>query len=128
MGSRKHRRDACEIITFAQEQGLFAQNMNWTPQKSLHARLSMDILTKGEQSAFVRTKPGVFSPRSARLILKYEELKRATSHMEKGQDHRRPASLLLYLQAGSERGPSALLSILFPLDGHGMHQLRQRLT
>jgi predicted NUDIX family phosphoesterase len=60
---RKHKRPlrAAEIVSYAQEQGLFSGEMHSrTPQKSVQARLSLDILNKGEQSAFVRTGRGMF--------------------------------------------------------------------
>jgi hypothetical protein len=63
---RKHRRPlrAPEIVAYAQEQGLFSSEMySRTPQKSLQARLSLDILNKGQQSVFVRTGRGKFYPR-----------------------------------------------------------------
>jgi len=60
---RKHKRPlrACEIVSYAQEQGLFSEEMHSrTPQKSVQARLSLDILNKGDRSAFVRTGRGAF--------------------------------------------------------------------
>jgi predicted NUDIX family phosphoesterase len=60
---RKHRRPlrAPEIVTYAQEQGLFSDEMySRTPQKSMQARVSLDILTKGERSIFIRTARGMF--------------------------------------------------------------------
>jgi predicted NUDIX family phosphoesterase len=60
---RKHRRPlrAPEIVSYAQEQGLFSDEMySRTPQKSMQARVSLDILTKGERSIFVRTARGMF--------------------------------------------------------------------
>jgi predicted NUDIX family phosphoesterase len=60
---RKHKRPlrAPEIVSYAQEQGLFSGEMHSrTPQKSMQARLSLDILNKGEQSVFVRTGRGMF--------------------------------------------------------------------
>src|SRR3982750_1594040 len=60
---QKHRRPlrAREIVTYAQEQGLFSDEMHSrTPQKSLQARLSLDILQKGERSIFIRTARGLF--------------------------------------------------------------------
>ena len=60
---RGHRRPlhVAEIVTFAQADGLFSDEMNSkTPQKSLHARLSLDIVRHGENSIFVRVGPGKF--------------------------------------------------------------------
>ena len=60
---RKHRRplSAAEIITFAQDEGLFSDHMSSeTPQKSLQARVSMDIVRKGPSSRFVRVARGRF--------------------------------------------------------------------
>jgi predicted NUDIX family phosphoesterase len=60
---RKHRRPlhAPDIVSYAQEQGLFSEEMHSrTPQKSMQARLSLDILKKGERSVFVRTGRGAF--------------------------------------------------------------------
>jgi predicted NUDIX family phosphoesterase len=60
---RKHRRPlrAPEIVSYAQEHGLFSDEMHSrTPQKSMQARLSLDILNKGDQSLFVRTGRGAF--------------------------------------------------------------------
>src|SRR5262249_52295151 len=60
---RKYRRPlhAPEIVSYAQEQGLFSREMHSrTPQKSMQARLSLDILNKGDQSRFVRTGRGRF--------------------------------------------------------------------
>jgi predicted NUDIX family phosphoesterase/dephospho-CoA kinase len=60
---RKHGHPlrAREIVSYAHEQGLFTDEMHSrTPQKSMQARLSLDILNKGDQSLFVRTAPGEF--------------------------------------------------------------------
>src|SRR5258706_8798588 len=60
---RAHKRPlrAPEIVSYAQEQGLFSGEMHSrTPQKSMQARLSLDILNRGEQSIFVRTGRGTF--------------------------------------------------------------------
>src|SRR5262249_45937994 len=60
---RKHKRPlrATEIASYAQEQGLFSGKMHSrTPQKSMQARLSLDILNRGEHSIFVRTGRGMF--------------------------------------------------------------------
>jgi len=57
---RKHRRPLArpEIVTYAQEQGLFSDEMySRTPQKSMQARVSLDILTKGERS-ILSEQPG----------------------------------------------------------------------
>jgi predicted NUDIX family phosphoesterase len=52
---------AAQIVTFAQNDGLFSDEMfSKTPQKSLQARLSMDIKRKGENSSFVRVGRGKF--------------------------------------------------------------------
>jgi HB1, ASXL, restriction endonuclease HTH domain len=58
---RKHKRPlrAPQLVSYAQEQGLFSGEMHSrTPQKSMQARLSLDILNKGERSVFVRTSEG----------------------------------------------------------------------
>ena len=50
-----------DIIAQAQETGLFSNEMfSRTPQKSMQARLSMEIVNNGEDSTFVRTGKGVF--------------------------------------------------------------------
>jgi predicted NUDIX family phosphoesterase len=52
---------ARELVSYARQDGYFSEEMHsQTPQKSMQARLSMDILNKGEQSRFVRTGPGQF--------------------------------------------------------------------
>ncbi len=53
---RKQRRPlhALEIVSYAQEQGLFSDEMHSrAPQKSMQARLSLDILNKTDESLFV---------------------------------------------------------------------------
>jgi predicted NUDIX family phosphoesterase/dephospho-CoA kinase len=60
---RKHRRPlkAREIVSFGIDDGLFAdREISKTPQKSMQARLSLDILEKGPDSKFLRTGPGLF--------------------------------------------------------------------
>lgn len=60
---RKHHRPlkAREIVNFGIEDGLFAdREISKTPQKSMQARLSIDILEKGPESKFVRTGRGLF--------------------------------------------------------------------
>jgi predicted NUDIX family phosphoesterase len=60
---RRHRRPlrARQIVTFGLDDGLFAdQDISRTPQKSMQARLSIDILKKGERSRFLRTDRGKF--------------------------------------------------------------------
>jgi predicted NUDIX family phosphoesterase/dephospho-CoA kinase len=54
-----------EIVAQAQDGGLFSDEMySVTPQKSMQARLSMEIVRNGESSRFVRTAKGVFFLRS----------------------------------------------------------------
>jgi len=56
---------AREIVERGIEQGLFGDHvMGRTPEKSMQARLSMDILGKGHQSGFARTSKGRFTLRS----------------------------------------------------------------
>ena len=60
---------AREIVERGIEQGLFGDHvMGRTPEKSMQARLSIDILTRAGFSRFVRTARGRFligtSPRS----------------------------------------------------------------
>jgi predicted NUDIX family phosphoesterase/dephospho-CoA kinase len=60
---RKHGRPlkAREIVSFGIEDGLFAdRELSKTPQKSMQARLSIDILDKGADSKFLRTGRGLF--------------------------------------------------------------------
>ena len=60
---RRHRRPlrAGQIVSFGLDDGLFAdKDLSRTPQKSMQARLSLDILNKGEQSRFLRTDRGKF--------------------------------------------------------------------
>lgn len=60
---RKHQRPmrARELVTYGLEDGLFSdKDLSRTPQKSMQARLSMDILNRGERSRFVRTSRGKF--------------------------------------------------------------------
>jgi predicted NUDIX family phosphoesterase len=60
---RKHGRPlkAPEIVSFGIEDGLFAdRQISRTPQKSMQARLSIDILEKGAESKFLRTGRGLF--------------------------------------------------------------------
>ncbi|WP_416879692.1 HTH domain-containing protein, partial [Litorimonas sp.] len=50
-----------DIIAQAQESGLFSDEMfSRTPQKSMQARLSMEIVRNGDDSTFVRTGKGIF--------------------------------------------------------------------
>jgi len=59
----KHRRPmrVREILELAYEDGFFADNIQGaTPHKTMHARLSTDIVENGEQSNFIRTGRGVF--------------------------------------------------------------------
>lgn len=60
---RRHGRPltARQIVTFGLDDGLFAEkDMSRTPQKSMQARLSMDIVKRGGGSRFLRTGPGKF--------------------------------------------------------------------
>jgi predicted NUDIX family phosphoesterase/dephospho-CoA kinase len=60
---RKHGRPlkAREIVSFGIDDGLFAdREISKTPQKSMQARLSVDILEKGSESKFLRTGRGLF--------------------------------------------------------------------
>jgi len=60
---RKHNRPlkAREIVSFGIDDGLFAdREISKTPQKSMQARLSLDILEKGPESKFLRTGRGLF--------------------------------------------------------------------
>jgi HB1, ASXL, restriction endonuclease HTH domain len=60
---RKHGRPlkAREIVSFGIEDGLFAdRQISKTPQRSMQARLSIDILEKGAESKFLRTGRGSF--------------------------------------------------------------------
>lgn len=64
---RKHARPlkAREIINFGIDDGLFADaEISKTPQKSMQARLSIDILEKGVDSKFLRVGRGLFYLRS----------------------------------------------------------------
>jgi predicted NUDIX family phosphoesterase len=57
---------AREIVDRGIEQGLFGDHvMGETPQKSMQARLSMDILNRAGTSSFVRTARGRFALRSS---------------------------------------------------------------
>ncbi len=50
-----------DIVAQAQDSGLFSDEMfSRTPQKSMQARLSMEIVRNGDDSTFVRTGKGVF--------------------------------------------------------------------
>ena len=52
---------ASEIVSYGIENGLFSdRQISKTPQKSMQARLSMDILEKGAESRFLRTGRGLF--------------------------------------------------------------------
>lgn len=65
-----------DIVALAQDGGLFSDEMNSrTPQKSMQARLSMEIVNNGDNSRFVRTAKGVFFLRE--LIL--EDADRSSS-------------------------------------------------
>lgn len=56
---------AREIVDRGIEQGLFGDHvMSRTPEKSMQARLSIDILTRGKQSRFARTSKGRFTLRT----------------------------------------------------------------
>jgi hypothetical protein len=56
---------AREIVERGIEQGLFGDHvMSRTPEKSMQARLSIDILTRSQQSQFARTSKGRFTVRS----------------------------------------------------------------
>jgi predicted NUDIX family phosphoesterase len=57
---------AREIVERGIEQGLFGDHvMSQTPQKSMQARLSMDILNRPGASSFIRTARGRFALRSS---------------------------------------------------------------
>ena len=59
---------AREIVERGIERGLFGDHvLSRTPEKSMQARLSMDILTGEQQSKFVRTQRGRFTLRSKLL-------------------------------------------------------------
>ncbi|WP_172788252.1 MULTISPECIES: HTH domain-containing protein [Bradyrhizobium] len=52
---------ARQIVTYGMEEGLFGDaELSRTPQKSMQARLSVDILEKGTRSRFLRTERGKF--------------------------------------------------------------------
>jgi HB1, ASXL, restriction endonuclease HTH domain len=57
-----HRRPlrARDLINLGIEDGLVESWDSNTPQKSMQARLSIDILEKGEESRFIRTERGRF--------------------------------------------------------------------
>lgn len=56
---------AREIVDRGIEQGLFGDHvMSRTPEKSMQARLSIDILTRAQSSRFARTSKGLFTLRS----------------------------------------------------------------
>jgi predicted NUDIX family phosphoesterase len=56
---------AREIVDRGIEQGLFGDHvMSRTPEKSMQARLSTDILSRGQSSRFARTSKGRFTLRS----------------------------------------------------------------
>ncbi|WP_246740000.1 HTH domain-containing protein [Bradyrhizobium aeschynomenes] len=56
---------AREIVERGIEQGLFGDHvMSRTPEKSMQARLSIDILSQGKNSRFARTSKGRFTLRS----------------------------------------------------------------
>jgi hypothetical protein len=56
---------AREIVERGIERGLFSDHvMGRTPEKSMQARLSVDILNRGEKSKFVRVSRGRFTLRS----------------------------------------------------------------
>ena len=60
---RKHGRPlkAREIVSYGIDDGLFAdRELSKTPQKSMQARLSLDILDNGPNSKFLRTGRGLF--------------------------------------------------------------------
>jgi predicted NUDIX family phosphoesterase len=56
---------AREIVDRGIEQGLFGDHvMSRTPEKSMQARLSIDILARAQSSRFARTSKGLFTLRS----------------------------------------------------------------
>ncbi|MEH2586259.1 HTH domain-containing protein [Bradyrhizobium sp. AZCC 1721] len=56
---------AREIVDRGIDQGLFGDHvMSRTPEKSMQARLSIDILTRGQHSRFARTSKGRFTVRA----------------------------------------------------------------
>jgi predicted NUDIX family phosphoesterase len=86
---RKHRRPlrAREIVSCGIDDGLFAdRQISKTPQKSMQARLSIDILDKGRQSKFLRTGRGLFSlseldvtsPEQRSMVREYTAIRRST--------------------------------------------------
>src|ERR1700732_3479028 len=58
----RHRRPlrSRDLVNLGIEDGFVESWDSNTPQKSMQARLSIDILKKGEQSRFIRTKRGRF--------------------------------------------------------------------
>lgn len=80
---RRHQRplNARQIVTLGLDDGLFAdQDISRTPQKSMQARLSIDILAKGNGSRFLRTGRGKFYLRD--LYLKGAIKPGEDSHLE----------------------------------------------
>jgi predicted NUDIX family phosphoesterase len=65
LGSALSPLNAREIVERGIERGLFGDHaLSRTPEKSMQARLSMDILNRAEQSTFVRSERGRFTLRS----------------------------------------------------------------
>jgi predicted NUDIX family phosphoesterase len=65
LGKSRVALSAGEIVERGIDQGLFGDHvMGRTPQKSMQARLSVDILYKGRSSRFARTARGRFSLRT----------------------------------------------------------------
>jgi predicted NUDIX family phosphoesterase len=79
---RKHGRPLKEheIVSFGIEDGLFAdRQISRTPQKSMQARLSIDILEKGAESKFLRTGRGLFFLRDMLAGLSRSEAREYTA-------------------------------------------------
>lgn len=55
-----------QIVDYAIEHGLFTDRVSGkTPHQTMKSKLSVDVRRRGEQSRFVRTRPGAFSVREA---------------------------------------------------------------
>ena len=87
----KHRRPlrARDIINLAIEDGFVESWDSHTPQKSMQARLSIDILQRGADSRFIRTERGRFYLRDL-LDAPLSKLEDLFSTTEETQNYARP--------------------------------------
>jgi len=95
-----------EITKRAIEQGLI-ETTGATPENTMNAQLSVDIKSKKEKSAFIRSKPGVFSLNS--IISQIEEEKEKQDEEVREEEQKESISTQYIGKAGEHLVASELL-------------------